>query len=76
MKKIKEPETIKDVSPQPITQKYFTDNQLTELRLAFFMENAPSHFKTKIEAIVYGSDGSIMVIYEENRIQKRKILNK
>ncbi len=70
------PETIKDLHPQPITSKYFTDNQLKELRLSFFMENAPAPFNIKVDAIVYGSDGSIMLVYTENKIEHRKILFK
>lgn len=75
-KKAAKPETIKDVSPQPFTSKYFTDSQLKELRMAFFMESAPAPSNIRVDALVYSSDGSIMMVYTENKIEHRKILNR
>lgn len=70
----KEDETIKDL--QPIVSKYFNDKQLNELRYYFYMENAPEPHKLKIEALVYSSDGNIMIKYTQQKVFKTEMINR
>lgn len=70
----KTPETIKDL--QPIITKYFNEHQLSQLRFLFYLENAPAPQRIQINALTNSSDGSIMVIYTKNKVEKLEIINR